>query len=1072
MLPGTQVEARGLRWEVVFFQPAGEQDLYRLRCLEGELRGKEIDLLAPFERIEPVATDVDPRRPARLLHWRIYHQAFLLDQALGPLAFSAAQPGRLRIHRYQLVPLKRVLQMSRPRLMLADGVGLGKTVEAGLILAELIARRLAHRILIVSPAGPLLDQWQQELRERFGLRFTVLDSDKLQEIRHQTELGTNPFAQEALGLTSIDFAKQERILQDLERTSYDVVVVDEAHHCMSLGSIGDREDSQRRRLAETLARRTDCLLLLTATPHDGDDAHFASLMALLDPSLVDGRGGLRGEMYRRHLVRRLTRHVKDSQTGEELFKKRQVHPIPVTLAGPEHAAYRRFVEALLVLVAPRLRRALRTREYGEVLAFISLLKRSVSSVRACLNTLAVISGHLDILETRGREDQEARKQRRRSLENVRKRLERFGVLSVHEEEEQHLLEAEDMACDLSEHGAGELVEKLHETARGLRRDARRIKKLSETRQAMEDLASLGQEALPSDPKLQAILREIKAIREKEPRANILIYSEFADSQEALVELLAEGQTRGAFTGHVIKISGEDDDKARSLAAARFVREDDLILVSTDSTAEGLNLHTRCHHLIHLELPYNPNRLEQRNGRIDRMGQTKDPQVRYLYLPGTFEERLLLRLIGKYERQRKRLTFVPNTLGVVARETGAQAVKLLEGLSKEQGLLFQPEKETFRFGEDDEDTGSAAYKELLEEIDGTFRVLEKTAKTHAWLGETGEGADEKAATEASKALETGRSLTTADVLRFVVDAVRADSADPRAVTPLAPGTWLLSLGSHWTHGLEDMPGYDCETRTLRLNDDPEVTDHEGRPVGYLGRAHPLVRRALDRVRNLRFGTGDDLVDRRVSAAWNDRQVPELLLTFLGRLESGAGRELERVVAVRLEQGGQALVMENPAQWAGLMAQEDPPPLKGLWDRHFATWGSELFEMALTEARGVFALMAADFVDARRSLLEQERTGLLSWFEERVVELCGEVAQKGLYDSLSPQEALGWQLLTDPWARLSAFATDAKTTPTRRSEAKVLLELFQRRRDDLDRRGRLGEPQVTPLGRLMLIPRPGA
>lgn len=105
----------------------------------------------------------------------VYHQAFILEQALGPDALLAVQPGRLRMEPYQLVPVLRAIQMSRVRLLLADGVGLGKTIQAGLVLTELIARRLAHRILIVTPAGPLLKQWDVEMRERFGIRFTVSD---------------------------------------------------------------------------------------------------------------------------------------------------------------------------------------------------------------------------------------------------------------------------------------------------------------------------------------------------------------------------------------------------------------------------------------------------------------------------------------------------------------------------------------------------------------------------------------------------------------------------------------------------------------------------------------------------------------------------------------------------------------------------------------------------------------------------------------------------------------------------------------------------------------------------------
>ncbi len=123
--------------------------------------------------------------------------------------------------------------------------------------------------------------------------------------------------------------------------------------------------------------------------------------------------------------------------------------------------------------------------------------------------------------------------------------------------------------------------------------------------------------------------EIQAIRVQEPTANILVYTEYTDSQDTLVDTLQAAVKRGRLTGEVLAISGADDDARRIRITERFSREDNLLLVSTDASAEGLNLQARCHHLMHLELPYNPNRLEQRNGRIDRFGQTHDPQVCYL-----------------------------------------------------------------------------------------------------------------------------------------------------------------------------------------------------------------------------------------------------------------------------------------------------------------------------------------------------------------------------------------------------------------------------------------------------------
>ncbi len=166
-----------------------------------------------------------------------------------------------------------------------------------------------------------------------------------------------------------------------------------------------------------LARQADGLLLLTATPHDGFDAHFASIMELLDPSLVDGRGVLRVEAggkepYRRHIVRRLKHHIRDAQTGEPLFKTRVVIPRPVPFGIARAPRCSALQAALLALIAPRLKAAIRKRSYGDVLAFISLLKRSVSTVKACKSTLEVVAERYGEMIAKGTEEEEGCSPRR------------------------------------------------------------------------------------------------------------------------------------------------------------------------------------------------------------------------------------------------------------------------------------------------------------------------------------------------------------------------------------------------------------------------------------------------------------------------------------------------------------------------------------------------------------------------------------------------------------------------------------------------------------------------------------
>jgi superfamily II DNA or RNA helicase len=1061
LLPGTEVQARGLRWEVVLSERLGPQTLHRLRGLEGAVKGQEIDLLHPFEAIEPIVQDFRPDKAAPLRNWLVYHQAFLLEQALGPDAFLAVQPGRLRMEPFQLVPVLRAIRVSRPRLLLADGVGLGKTIEAGLILTELIARRVAHRVLIVSPAGPLLEQWKAEMVERFGLRLDEMDRGRLEEIRKSTELGANPFDHVALGVASIDFLKQESVLQLLERSSYDVVVIDEAHHCMDLGAAGNREDSQRRRLAQVLARRCDALLLLTATPHDGHDRSFASLCELLDPSLVDGEGALRGERYRAYAVRRLKRHITNPVTGEPLFKERVVHPKAVVADKTRHPAFIELQRALLDLIAPELRRAFRARRYSDVLSFIALLKRSVSTVAACHATLQAVAERFQRLLTEDAETQESSRQRLSTLREYQRRLERFGTISPEEEQERNLLEAEDLA------------QRLAGLQREVRAGSRKLKRTADVVLALDDLVALAEGALTEDPKLQQLVGEIQAIRADEPRANVLVYTEYTDSQKAAVEALCAAQV-----GEVLTMMGEDDYAARTRTTDRFRQEDNIVLVSTDAAAEGLNLQERCHHLIHLELPFNPNRLEQRNGRIDRYGQKHEPIVRYLYLCRTFEERILLRLIAKYERQRARLTFVPNTLGITI-SGDAASERLLKGLMDEDGQLFGGQATPFDFDTTDENEGAdEATRELLEEIDRSLRGYEQASRTHSWLGDAGLNAGERILDEADSARARGDRVGRVDLAQFVVDAVLLDGGQ------LAGGVqdrvFQITLSPHWIYGLDDLPGYDSQERQLRLTTRLEVTrDDRERPVGFLGRAHPLVRRALDRVRNISFGA-DALrgYDPRVSAVRADVPEPTLLYTYLGRVTSQSGREYERLLAVQVDAQKQAVYHDQAAGWLPLADPVRAIRTADVWKLHFSNWASGAADRAREVAAVRFGPAAETFRESRLEALETEQAELQRWLQERAQEITGREPAEALQmellglgsapDDSSPRRQSPWALLSDPGERLAAFSADGSQPPSRRSEADSVLRIHRQRLSDLTSRLALGSAEIVPLGMLMLLP----
>jgi superfamily II DNA or RNA helicase len=1062
-LPGTEVQARGLRWEVVFIEDLGPQKLFRLRGVENAVLGSEIDLLSPFEQIEPIHHDFQPERAAPLPSWLVYHQAFLLEQSLGADAMVSLRPGRVRLEPYQLVPVLRAIKMSRVRLLLADGVGLGKTIQAGMLIIELFARRLAHRVLIVSPAGPLLDQWNAEMRERFGLRFDIIDRTRLEEIRRGTELGANLFDHIPLGLASVDFLKQEHTIDQLDRTSWDIIIIDEAHHCMDVGGAQDRDDSQRRKLAEVLARRCDTLLLLTATPHDGNDRSFASLCELLDPSLVDGRGVLRGERFREHVIRRLKRHVTipdPDHPGERkpLFPERIVTPLPVQPQPAEHDGFLQFQSKLLDLIAPELRRALRNRSYSDLLAWLSLLKRSVSTIDACANTLAVVADRFQSFLADTADTQEQRRQRVRTLRDYERKIARFGVISADEEKERSVLEAEDIAQQLAS------------MQRELRRGSYQQARITDVVTHLDELVSLAMEIRNADPKLDKLISELRAIRLAEPGANILIYTEYVDSQ-----LAAQRAIEQSAIGTVITINGDDNEKNRREKTTLFRSSENIILVSTDASSEGLNLQQRCHHLIHLELPFNPNRLEQRNGRIDRYGQTVEPHIRYMYLCGTFEERILLRLIAKYERMRARLTFVPNTLGVNASTDAAQA-RLLEGLIEEQTNLFAGQPVLFNFSDGNENEGADnATRELLEEIDRAIHGFREAAETNTWLEDTGANAEEGMLSEVEQARSKGKTSADVDLAQFVHSAVVLGGG--RISGSIQEPWFTISLPPSWTAGLDEQQGYEPQDRTIRLTTSIDISeDEQKRAVGFLGRAHPLVRTALDRVRNLSYGTPENRgQDQRVSAVKGQVDNPAVLFTFLGRVTGRAGRMYEQVVAVLVGSDGTREFFPTSESWLHLAEMSNAIRTTGIWENYYSSWVPGVIATSNDIALSGFKPIGDEYIKQQTSLLQKERETLDEWLHKRSEEITGAeivtAVQVDVFDSAAPVPQTDWQTIVNPADRLAAFHKDKSRPNAKRSEADGVLRLYEKRSRHLDSLLAMHEPEVVALGLLFIIPEAG-
>jgi hypothetical protein len=561
---------------------------------------------------------------------------------------------------------------------------------------------------------------------------------------------------------------------------------------------------------------------------------------------------------------------------------------------------------------------------------------------------------------------------------------RYGVLGMQEEADIAELEAEEMAANLA--GAG--------TAADLRA-----------------LIRLGEAAMAHDPKLAALMLEIRLIRLRHPGANILVYTEYADSQRAAVAALA------GIDGTILTISGADSEATRTRAAERVAEEDGIVLISTDSLAEGLNLHQRCFHLIHLDLPYNPNRLEQRNGRIDRYGQRNDPEIRYLFLAGTFEERLLLRLIAKYEKARACLSFMPNTLGV-----GADPASLREPLCAgfAEDLFGQMPRLIHSLDLAAEDTDSEAYRDLLREIDRAFQSFDHMAVRHGWLSgsETGDAAP---AEMSEKAI---------DLPAFVASVL----------TPEGDG---YRVPDGWARDLDGLPGFDPLQGTVRLAEDPaQVRDTQGRALLYPGRAHPLTRRAIAAVR-----TG------RVSAARG--HALSLLVTY----SAEAGPSLRKIFALRLFPDGSITEQADFLAFAGQGAAAG-----NLWRRRFSKWAQAAMAMAARDAAAVAERIAVEAEAAHRDRNNRDIAVVRSWMTARCAELCGAAGFRTL-DLFDPEGSDDWRTCVEPERRLAGFIADQSEPVSQRREA---IDVLDRLRAVTARKTSLPRPTASVLGMLMLVP----
>ncbi|MBZ0120935.1 MAG: DEAD/DEAH box helicase, partial [Sandaracinaceae bacterium] len=560
--PGAHIEVRDAVWRVVQVnQTSSGSAAWHVVGLSEIVRDQEAIFLQEYE---PQVTVLDPRETQLVVDPTAGHRRsrLYLESKLRRVPPTTPEPvlGRdaaLDVMDFQLHPARLALQQTRPRILIADAVGLGKTLEAGILLSELIRRGRGRRILVATVKS-MLTQFQKELWTRFAIPLVRLDSIGLQRIREHIPTNHNPFHYYDKTIISIDTLKQNNAFRThVERAEWDVIVIDEAHNVAERG--GDR--SQRAKIAKILADRSDALILLSATPHDGKAESFASLMNMLDPTAIADPKSYTREDIEGLFVRRFKKDVQD-EIGKA-FPERQMRQVHAAASPAEEAVFDELVNLKFS--------AIDQRKHGAMLFKTTLEKALFSSPAACRQTIA-------------------------------ERLKTIAARST-------------------------------SLARGgPRDDSASFAQDAEALRGLDDLvAEIDASSFSKYQRLLKLLGDKKELNwsPKKKDDRLVIFSERIETLKFLREQLTHDL--GLKEDEIELLHGGLSDRDQQEIVERFGKDNAKVrvLLASDVASEGLNLHFLCHRLVHFDVPWSLMVFAQRNGRIDRYGQERPPQIIYL-----------------------------------------------------------------------------------------------------------------------------------------------------------------------------------------------------------------------------------------------------------------------------------------------------------------------------------------------------------------------------------------------------------------------------------------------------------
>ena len=752
---GELVQVRSRRWlveEVVAPETPGESSLVKLACADDDAQGQSLSVFWNYELDRRILEDEgwtdlaakgfdSPRRFAAFLHTLRWHCVTATDPNLFQAPFRAG----IRIDAYQMEPLRKALRLPRVNLFIADDTGLGKTIEAGLIARELLLRRKANTIVVAAPPS-VLEQWKGELEDRFGLVFEILDRAYLSRMRRERGFGVNPWRTHSRFLVSHNLLIDPGYADPLREwlgplLPGSLLILDEAHHAAPASGGRYGVETKFTRAIRDLAGRFEHRLFLSATPHNGHSNSFSTLLELLDPYRFTRGVKVRGKSVLDDvMVRRLKEDIREVRGG---FPKRNVEPVVIDDLPPDapELELSSLLDAYRATREQRYENASNKAKAAASLLVVGLQQRLLSSIEAFARSLKV---HRATVQ---RQWEKASGTVGTDFAGPPVLAEREAGLFLRppdaddergewtgeevEAEETWQIEALTTAAEAgSARHAGaalwayeqQLLDRMQAIAEASRHlpDAKTRYLIDWIREHQcPELPPFGQRPAGDPPPWNS--------------RRVLIFTENREGTKRYLKNILEQAIEDTDRAdeRIEVIDGLTSGNRRKAIQRQFnadpAKDPLRILIATDAAREGLNFQAHCSDLFHFDLPWNPGRIEQRNGRIDRKLQpAAEVNCHYFILSQRVEDRVLEVLVRKTETIKKELGSLSEVIVDDVERTlrGGIRHRDADELTNEIGKLDLGEERRRATAEELETTRERRH-ELLAQIERCQNLLDRS-----------------------------------------------------------------------------------------------------------------------------------------------------------------------------------------------------------------------------------------------------------------------------------------------------------------------------------------------------------